>query len=238
MNKKNKILLVEDDESLGYLLSEYLKIKDFEVSWARTGKEALELIESHAHHLIVLDVMLPDIDGFSLAKRLKTSYPEIPFIFLTARSLKIDVLKGFSLGAMDYLKKPIDEEELVTRIEVLISRLRPADREQIKQNDTFKIGEYHFDSRNQKLQFKNENFSLTVRENELLLYLVKNKNSLCKHKDILDLLWGKNDYFNRKSLNVFISRLRKYLNQDPSVSIENLHKKGFILKVPEDNFRY
>lgn len=235
MNKKNKILLVEDDESLGYLLSEYLKIKDFEVSWARTGKEALELIESHAHHLVVLDVMLPDIDGFSLANKIKTSYPETPFIFLTARSLKIDVLKGFSLGAMDYLKKPIDEEELVTRIEVLISRLHPPHREHNPQQDTYEIGEYHFDPRNQKLQFKEEDFSLTVRENELLMHLVKNKNRLCKHKDILDLLWGKNDYFNRKSLNVFISRLRKYLSKDPSVSIQNLHKQGFILKVPEED---
>ncbi|MCG9970610.1 response regulator transcription factor [Christiangramia crocea] len=230
MNKKNKILLVEDDESLGYLLSEYLKIKGFEVSWAKNGKDALELIEIHPHHLIVLDVMLPDIDGFTLAKNLKNTYPEIPFIFLTARSMKIDVLKGFSLGAMDYLKKPIDEEELVTRIEVLISRLHPEGREEIKQQDIYNIGEYVFDSRNQKLQFNEEIFSLTVRENELLLYLAKNMNNLCKHKEILDLLWGKNDYFNRKSLNVFVSRLRKYLSKDPSVSIENLHKKGFILK--------
>lgn len=233
MNKRNKILLVEDDESLGYLLSEYLKIKDFDVSWAQNGKDALQLIETHPHHLIVLDVMLPDIDGFTLAKTLKNLYPELPFIFLTSRSLKIDVLKGFSLGAMDYLKKPIDEEELVTRIEVLISRLPRQLSDLTRPQHNYKIGKYVFDSRNQELQWEDENFSLTARENELLLYLVKNMNSLCRHKDILDLLWGKNDYFNRKSLNVFISRLRKYLSKDPSVSIENLHKKGFILKVSD-----
>lgn len=235
MKKKNKILLVEDDESLGYLLSEYLKIKDFEVSWAKTGKEALRLIEEHIHDLIVLDVMLPDIDGFTLAKKIKMANAQTPFIFLTARSLKVDVLKGFSLGAMDYLKKPIDEEELVTRIEVLISRLQPGKKELNENKEIHEIGEYIFESKNQKLKINDESFSLTTRENDLLLYLLKNKNQLCGHKEILDLLWGKNDYFNRKSLNVFISRLRNYLKLDPTVSIENLHKKGFILNIPENH---
>ncbi|MDX1544442.1 MAG: response regulator transcription factor [Christiangramia sp.] len=233
MKRKNKILLVEDDESLGYLLTEYLKIKDFEVSWAKDGKVALDLIDKHSYNLVILDVMLPDIDGFSLAKKIRMGYPHTPFIFLTARSLKIDVLKGFSLGAMDYLKKPIDEEELVARIEVLISRLHPNEVELKEQQKIHQIGEYVFDSKNQNLQYHNESFNLTARENDLLLYLLSNKNQLCLHKDILDLLWGKNDYFNRKSLNVFISRLRKYLKLDPKISIENLHKKGFILKIPD-----
>lgn len=233
MEKRNKILLVEDDESLGYLLSEYLNIKNFQVSWARTGKEALDLIEKHSHHLVILDVMLPDIDGFSLAKKIKMGYGNTPFIFLTARSLKIDVLKGFSLGAADYLKKPIDEEELVTRIEVLISRLHPKSTEQKEQQEVHQIGEYLFDSKNQKLEHPKGSFTLTARESDLLLFLETNKNQLCLHKDILDQLWGKNDYFNRKSLNVFVSRLRKYLRLDPNISIENLHKKGFILKTPD-----
>lgn len=233
MNKNNKILLVEDDESLGYLLSEYLKIKNFEVSWAKTGEEALKLIEINHHHLVVLDVMLPDIDGFSLAKKLKSGYPDIPFIFLTARSLKVDVLKGFSLGAMDYLKKPIDEEELVTRIEVLISRLHTSPEELETLQEFHRIGEYSFDSKNQKLECGNIEVALTSRENDLLLYLLNNKNRLCSHKEILNTLWGKNDYFNRKSLNVFISRLRKYLKSDPRLSIENVHKKGFILNIQE-----
>lgn len=234
MENKNKILLVEDDDSLGYLLSEYLKIKNFEVSWAKTGKETLKLLNDHNYHLIVLDVNLPDIDGFSLAKKIKLDNSQTPFIFLTARSLKVDVLKGFSLGAMDYLKKPIDEEELVTRIEVLISRLHPEDDEDKKpQPDVFQLGKYIFDSKNQQLKFQNESTTLTARENELLLFLLKNQNQLCAHKDILDLLWGKNDYFNRKSLNVFISRLRKYLSSDPAIEIKNLHKKGFILQIDE-----
>ena len=230
-DKKNKILLVEDDDSLGYLLSEYLKIKDFEVFWAQTGKKALELIEEQIHDLIILDVMLPDIDGFTLANKLQAKYPEIPFIFLTARSLKIDVLKGFSLGAVDYLKKPLDEEELVARIHSLLSRIHPSPGVSSSKKDLFKIGEYEFNSNSQELNYKGELIQLTGRENDLLLYLVENKNKLCSHKDILVHLWGKNDYFNRKSLNVFISHLRKYLNKDSKVKIDNLHKKGFILRI-------
>ena len=231
MVKKTKILLVEDDESLGYLLSEYLKIKEFEVSWSKNGKEALHLIEKYIQHLVILDIMLPDIDGFTLASKIKIGYPDIPFIFLTARSLKVDVLKGFSLGAMDYLKKPIDEEELVTRINVLLSRI-PKPIDDGNEKNIHHLGKYILDSKNHKLMVSGECLSLTARENELLLYLFKNRNELCTHKEILDLLWGKNDYFNRKSLNVFISRLRKYLKKDPSISIENLHTKGFILNIP------
>lgn len=231
LDKMNKILLVEDDDSLGYLLSEYLKIKGFDVLWAQTGEKALDLIEVHAYDMVILDVMLPDIDGFTLAKKLKADYPRLPFIFLTARSLKIDVLKGFSLGAVDYLKKPIDEEELVARIQALLSRLHPVEQVSQSQDAEHKIGKYTFNSKNQELFFEDTVIALTVRENELLLYLLQNKNSLCSHKDILNLLWGKNDYFNRKSLNVFISHLRKYLSQDSEVKIENMHKRGFILRI-------
>lgn len=231
LNKRNRILLVEDDDSLGYLLSEYLKIKDFDVHWAQTGNKALDFVEAHAYDLVILDVMLPDIDGFSLAKKLTTNYPNLPFIFLTARSLKIDVLKGFSLGAVDYLKKPIDEEELVARIQALLSRLHPAQKESRTREHLYEIGKYTFNSKSQELVVNDETIQLTGRENELLHYLAQNKNSLCSHKDILDLLWGKNDYFNRKSLNVFISHLRKYLNKDPSIKIENFHKKGFVLRI-------
>lgn len=233
-NKMKKILLVEDDESLGYLLSEYLKIKDFEISWAQTGNKALQYVEAHSYNLIILDVMLPDIDGFTLATKLHTNYPEIPFIFLSARSLKIDVLRGFSLGAVDYLKKPIDEEELVARINALLFRLHQPEIEHKDIERVINIGKYIFNSENQELIFNGETISLTTRENEVLLYLVRHKNSLCSHKQILDLLWGKNDYFNRKSLNVFISHLRKYLSRDPSIKIENLHKKGFILKTDDE----
>ncbi len=227
-----KILLVEDDDALGYLLSEYLKIRSFSVNWAKNGKSALELLGKDPHYnLAILDVMLPDIDGFDLARRLQNDFPQLPFLFLTARSLKIDVLKGFSLGAIDYLKKPIDEEELVARIEAILSRMGTETASDSKPREVYQIGTYQFDSQNQELKFEKEIISLTGRESEILEFLILHKNQLSSHQDLLTRIWGKNDYFNRKSLNVFISHLRKYLQQDPSISIENVHKKGFILKI-------
>ncbi|AVR46253.1 DNA-binding response regulator [Christiangramia fulva] len=227
-----KILLVEDDDALGYLLSEYLKIKNFSVEWAKNGKSALEILRKNQDfNLAILDVMLPDIDGFDLAGRLQKDFPNLPFLFLTARSLKIDVLKGFSLGAVDYLKKPIDEEELVARIEAILSRMGTDQGTENQPKETYKIGEYTFDSQNQELKHEKESISLTGRESEILEFLIIHKNQLSSHKELLTKIWGKDDYFNRKSLNVFISHLRKYLQKDPHLSIENVHKRGFILKV-------
>lgn len=230
--EKHNILLVEDDLSLGYLLSEYLGMKGFSLTWVKSGNEALKLINSDIFDLAILDVMMPDIDGFELAKRIKNQFTTLPFMFLTARSMKIDVLKGFSIGAVDYIKKPIDEEELVARIEALLSRLSPVNRQSISQT-SFNIGKYVLDTPSQLLHFENETIKLTARETELLVILKKNENQLCTHKDILVTIWGKNDYFNRKSLNVFISHLRKYLSHDATLKIENVHRKGFILFVKD-----
>tara|TARA_R110002051_G_scaffold76952_1_gene140365 strand:+ start:1251 stop:1952 length:702 start_codon:yes stop_codon:yes gene_type:complete len=229
---KYKLLLVEDDLSLGYLLSEYLKMKGFEISWVKTGKEALLSIDSTIFDLAILDIMMPDIDGFTLASKIQNQFADLPFMFLTARSMKIDVLKGFSIGAVDYIKKPIDEEELVARIEALLLRLVRNKTE----NDTttnYIIGDYLLDVSSQILKYKDEIIKLTSRENELLVLLTKNKNQLCSHKDILVNIWGKNDYFNQKSLNVFVSHLRGYLSKDPSIKIENVHRQGFILFVKD-----
>lgn len=231
---KKKIILVEDDVTLGYLLSEYLIMNDFELSWAKSGVECLKMLKQNTYDLAVLDIMLPDIDGFDLAHNIKNQYPEIPFIFLTARSLKVDVLKGFSVGAIDYLKKPIDEEELVVRIKTLLSRLeKPKEDETIP--ETYDIGSYVFNTQNQELVYKDKIIGLTNRESQLLRYLVIRKNILCTHKDILNQIWGKNDYFNKKSLNVFITHLRKYLNKDAKIKLENVHNRGFILKIDDNN---
>ncbi|MEZ4859240.1 MAG: response regulator transcription factor [Flavobacteriaceae bacterium] len=227
---KQKILLVEDDPALGYLLREYLTMNDFDISLAKTAAEAMKLLENHDFNLTVLDIMLPDKDGFELAKSIKNLHPNIPFVFLTAKSLKIDVLKGFSLGAVDYLKKPIDEEELVVRIKTLLSRIQTQVTPEIIEKVS-KIGKYTFHLKNQQLEINRKKIDLTKRESELLQYLIANKNNLSTHKEILTTLWGKSDYFNKKSLNVFITRLRKYLQEDPSISIENIHKQGFILKI-------
>ncbi|SDF38119.1 response regulator transcription factor [Cellulophaga baltica] len=228
---KYAILLVEDDESLGYLLSEYLKMKNFLVTWVKSGLEAVAIIETDVFQLAILDVMMPEMDGYTLASKMKSQFPELPFLFLTARSLKIDVLKGFSLGAVDYLKKPIDEEELVVRINVLLDRLVPKENLSQESNTLLSIGGYKFDVTNQQLKYQDAVIKLTSREAELLQLLVENKNQLCSHKDILVRLWGKNDYFNRKSLNVFVSHLRKYLSYDSAIKLENIHRKGFILLV-------
>ena len=233
MNDSRKILLVEDDESLGYLLSEYLKMKDFDVKWAKNGKDALNLVKKDDFDLMVLDVMMPEMDGFTLAKEIKKDFPDTPFIFLTARSLKIDVLKGFSLGAVDYLKKPIDEEELVVRLNTLLQTLSSsrASAEGVKSTE-YVIGDYVFNVQKQEVIYKDGEVSkLTLRENKLLELLVRKQDELCTHKEILNSLWGQNDFFAKKSLNVFISHLRKFLAKDPSIKIENLHNQGFIFKI-------
>ena len=226
---EKRLLLVEDEDSLGYLLSEYLGMKGFMVKWVKNGEEALLEMGKSTFDLAILDVMMPKMDGFALAERMRLHSVDLPFLFLTARSLKVDVLKGFSLGAVDYLKKPIDEEELLVRIDAILSRL--TSRELEESNTFFKIGQYELDVINQKLIFDDDFRTLTTRETELLRILASKKNNLCTHKDILLQLWGDNDYFNRKSLNVFITRLRNYLKKDNNIKIENVHGKGFILKV-------
>ncbi|MBD0852359.1 response regulator transcription factor [Maribacter arenosus] len=229
MEKKYNILLVEDDASLGYLLSEYLKMKNFDVIWEKNPTKVMGLIQSNRFDLAILDVMMVEMDGFTLAADISKKFSNLPFIFLTARSLKIDVLKGFSLGALDYLKKPIDEEELVVRIFTLLERLNKGTSTD-KEKEMFEIGSYRLNSSTQELIFESEMTHLTSRESDLLKYLASHPNTLCHHKNILETIWGNDDYFNRKSLNVFITHLRKYLAKDPSLKIENVHGKGFILK--------
>lgn len=229
--KKNHLLLVEDDESLGYVLSEYLKMNNFEIDWVKNGKNALTKLSKQKFDLCILDVMMPDMDGFKLAENINRQKINVPFLFLTARSLKIDVLKGFSLGAVDFIRKPIDEEELVVRLNNLLGILK--DNNTPSKSDIFWIGKYNYNPSNYELHFGEEKRHLTERESQLLLFLLKNKNNITRHKDILTQIWGKNDYFNQKSLNVFITRLRKYLSKDPSIKIENIHNQGFIFIISE-----
>lgn len=237
---KIKLLLVEDDPNLGYLLREYLSMNDFMVTLATTAEEGLNHARQDIFDLAILDVMLPDGNGFDLAKAMSQDSPNLPFLFLTARSLKVDVLKGFALGAVDYLKKPIDEEELVVRIKTLVTRLGAQNEVKNSGQEPITIGKYRFDSLIQELRLlgnddstSNPIISLSKRESDLLLMLAQNINQLVAHKDILVSLWGENNYYNKKSLNVFVSHLRKYLADDPSVSIENVHNKGFVLRFQE-----
>ncbi|RMG54223.1 MAG: DNA-binding response regulator [Bacteroidetes bacterium] len=226
------ILLVEDDEHLGYLLKEYLTFKGLEVSWEKDGPAGLEAIRTFPFDLCILDIMMPRMDGYQLAREIRASLPDLPLIFLSARSLKVDVLKGFSLGADDYIKKPVDEEELLARIQAVLAR---SQRPQTKAGDntSWTLGQYTFDPGNQQLRYGAQRQSLTGRETALLHYLVQHQGQLCRREDILKAIWGKSDYFNRKSMDVFVSKLRKYLADDPCVQLTNIHGTGFVLDVSD-----
>lgn len=220
-----KLLLVEDDSTLGYILKEYLEMKDFSVTWAKNGLEGLVKFKEQPVDLCIVDVMMPEMDGFTMAERIRQQGSDVPLLFLTAKSLKVDVLKGFSLGADDYIIKPVEEEELVARINAILRRKEhPSEQQEI-----FEVGSYAFDSKNQRLTYQAEEKYLTERESQLLRLLCLNKGNLLSRQYVLKNIWGKSDYFNRRSMDVFISKLRKYLAKDERIQITNVHGSGFIL---------
>lgn len=221
------ILLAEDNQTLGYILSEYLEMNDFKVVWAKDGNEGFECFQKNTVDLCILDVMMPEQDGFSLAKKIKSVNPATPIIFLTAKSLKTDKLKGFKLGADDYIVKPIDEELLVARVQAVLNRTQPNQSQAVK--ETYQIGQYLFDYDAQVLEYNGKSQKLSQREAEVLKMLCVNKNQVMRRDLALKQIWGDNDYFTRRSMDVFISKLRKYLQNDTSVKITNIHGKGFIL---------
>ena len=232
--RNDRILLLEDDATLGYILREYLEMKSFEVKWFKGGREVLEQFSKDHFDLCILDVMLPDLDGFSVAQAIRLKDSRIPIIFLTAKSLKVDKLKGFNLGADDYITKPVDEEELVARIQAVLRRRHHP----LSDPDfgLFELGSYIFDFNNQKLREANgKERLLTEKEALLLKQLCQFKGKLLSRKLVLQTIWNQSDYFTRRSMDVFISRLRKYLSQDPSIQIENVYGSGFILRVGENS---
>lgn len=228
--KRTKILLVEDDASLGFLLVDFLESNHFDVKLFKDGKTALNGYKQGRFDFCILDVMLPDMDGFNLAKLIRADNKTIPIIFLTARSMKQDKLKGFDLGADDYITKPFDEDELLCRINAIINRYNLHPDEQIL-SDVFFIGQYKFDYKNQLLQFGEQSKRLTKKESEILRYLCNSANKIVTRDDILFSVWGDNDYFIGRSLDVFIAKLRKYLSDDENIQITNIPKVGYILEV-------
>ena len=225
---KTKILLAEDDPDFGMILKQYLELEDFEVSWFQNPEDIIELLSSDfPFQIAILDVMMPNIDGFSLAKIILKEKNNFPILFLTAKNQKIDRLTGLKIGADDYIAKPCDPEELVLRIKNILKRTSPPITEiQIK------IGQYLLDTQKLSLSHPNGNVRLTIREQELLLYLLKQNHSLITRDNILDNLWETNDYFTGRSLDVFISRLRKYFSNDPEVKIQSLRGIGFEVDFP------
>jgi DNA-binding response OmpR family regulator len=231
MNRAASILLVEDDASFGYILKEYLALHGFEVWWLKDGAEALRSIRQTRYDLCILDIMLPGADGFEIARALKASSAATPFIFLTARSLKVDKLKGFQQGCDDYEVKPVDEELLLAKIHAILNRSGRSSHAMPEQT-VYSIGAYTFDAANHTLRWKEEMQLLTEKETALLALFCAHQNRLLERSRVLKDVWGVADLFSRKSMDVFVTRLRKYFAKDPSVKIINIHSKGFIFHVP------
>ena len=232
MQEQNKILLVEDDLNLGFLLMELLESEGFLVKLNRDGASGLTRFRKEAFDLCILDIMMPEMDGFSLARLIKKEAPETPFLFLTARLRKEDKIKGYDLGAEDYITKPFDEEELLCKIRVILRRNQKMQRQCIPTE--FNIGNYFFDYKRQELIIDGTAQRITEKENEVLRLLCLNMNQILRREDAVESIYGKKDYFLGRSFDVFISRLRKLLQADPSISIENVFKVGFILNVKSE----
>ncbi|WP_300672299.1 response regulator transcription factor [Soonwooa sp.] len=225
-----KILLVEDDADFGMILKQYLELSDFEVIWFQNPEDVLQIIESQFDFQIgILDVMMPNIDGFSLAKHILKKQTDFPILFLTAKNQKIDRLTGLKLGADDYISKPCDPEELVLRIQNILRRIQPKDYVE----ETIKIGDYILNTVNLTLQHPNEKIRLTLKEKDLILYFLKHNYQTVKREVLLETLWENSDYFSGRSLDVFISRLRKYFVHDSRIKIISIRGVGFELDFPE-----
>lgn len=224
MKEKYHILLAEDEDALGMIVKESLESKGFEVIWSKDGIDAEYNYNRQSPDLVILDVMMPKKNGFLVAKAIRAHDKETPIIFLTAKNQTKDVVKGFEHGGNDYLKKPFSIEELIVRMNSLL--LRKIDK---SKKQKIQIGEYSFNYIKQKLVFKNKAISLTHRESELLYHLVKNQNEILERSYILKKIWGDDDFFNARSMDVFISKLRKKLKQDPNIQIINIRSIGYKL---------
>lgn len=225
---KQKILLVEDDTNLGFVIKDNFEQELFEVVLCVDGEQALTVFKAEPFDLCILDVMLPKMDGFELAKHIRNINEQIPLLFLTAKSLKEDRINGFNVGADDYITKPFSIEELILRCKVFLKR---SNNKVTATPKHVKIGKYTFDHQNQLLIYNTEEKKLTQRESHLLHLLRANLGDIVKRDYILKEVWGTDDYFAGRSMDVFISRLRKYLSNDPTIEIVNFHSVGFKLNV-------
>ena len=225
--KKVRILLAEDDANLGILLKNYLGAKDFDTILAVNGKLALEVFAKSSFDLCILDIMMPELDGLAVAMEIRKNNTAIPIIFLTAKNQKDDVLEGFRTGADDYITKPFSMEELLYRIQAILKRAGqpPAP----KKEDSYSIGLYNFDPLKQILSLEDKHIKLTTKESELLELLCRHGNDIMERNYALKTIWIDDNYFNARSMDVYITRLRKYFRKDPSIKILNVHGKGYKL---------
>ncbi|MCB0481543.1 MAG: response regulator transcription factor [Flavobacteriales bacterium] len=224
-----KLLVAEDDHNLGDLLNEYLQAKGFETNLTRNGKQALEAFRGEHFDLCVFDVMMPEKDGFTLAKDVRKINPEVPIVFLTAKAMKEDKIEGFKLGADDYLTKPFSMEELLLRLQAILRRTKK--ERDVQKQEQFEIGDFTFDSKLQELTLNGSIQKLTSKENDLLRLLSLHLNDVLDRSYALNRIWGDDSYFNSRSMDVYITKLRKYLRGDEKLEIVNVHGKGFKLLV-------
>lgn len=224
-----KVLIAEDDRDFGNILTQYITISGFEVTLARDGKEAWDFFNNEKPDICVLDVMMPEMDGFTLAEKIKQSSPDMPFIFLTAKSLKEDIVKGLKLGADDYITKPFDPEVLILRINNILKRVYSS------VNDDYHVSNTLLKFNTLELVCGKKKEKLTLKEAQLLRYFIINKNKMLAREDILTEIWGEDDYFLGRSMDVFISRLRKYVSEDKGIDIRTVRGTGFILEEKSEN---
>ena len=222
-----RILLAEDDNNLGNLLKNYLTAKNYETSLFINGSFALEGFAIKSYNLCILDIMMPEMDGLTLAKEIRLTNPEMPIIFLTAKNQKEDIIEGFKSGADDYITKPFSMEELLYRIEAILRRTNNITSN--KKEETYNIGGYSFDTLKQILNYRDQPIKLTTKESELLELLCRHGNQILERNFALKTIWIDDNYFNARSMDVYITRLRKYLKKDPAVKILNIHGKGYKL---------
>jgi len=229
-NPKAKILLCEDDPNLGMVLKNYLELNDYDVILERDGRLGLAAFQREKFDLCLLDVMMPNVDGFSLAEDIRDINPDVPLFFLSAKTMKEDIIQGYKLGADDYITKPFDSEVLLLKIKAILKRNEELNRESA--NIEFDLGQYHFNPKLRELSINGKMQTLSPKENELLKMLSEYKNDLLPREIALKKIWGSDTYFNGRSMDVYIAKLRKYLKEDENIEIVNIHGNGFRLVVP------
>ncbi len=227
---KAKILLCEDDTNLGSVLKNYLELNDYEVVLERDGRLGLAAFQREKFDLCLLDVMMPNMDGFTVAEEIRDVDPEIPLFFLSAKTMKEDIIQGYKLGADDYITKPFDSEVLLHKIKAILKRNEEQNRENI--NVVYDLSKYHFNPKLRELSHEGKTQTLSPKENELLKMLAEHKNDLLPREQALKKIWGSDTYFNGRSMDVYIAKLRKYLKDDTNIEIVNIHGNGFRLVVP------
>ena len=229
-----KILLVEDDEALRFIVKDNLEQHNYKVDIAEDGRKAIDIFDSNTYHLIILDVMLPKIDGFQVADKIRQSNQQVPIIFLTARSMTEDKIKGLTIGGDDYIPKPFSMEELLLKIKIFLRRTQAPENISATTKEIKTIGKFTFNPEDLTLAIDGKSRTLTLKEAELIKFFAENSNKVLSRNDILEKVWGTNDYFLGRSLDVFISRLRKYFKDDPNLKIVNLHGIGFRFSVKNE----